>query len=79
MAAFSVLYARMARMAGSEEIKVWVTENPKQYEAPAAPRALAAELLKRFDEARNIRLSEDSGRHRASAANGDYAGEPSAH
>lgn len=63
MAAFPVLYARMARMPASEEIKVWVTENPKQYEPPAEQRALAAELLKRFDEAKNIRLSEDGGRH----------------
>jgi hypothetical protein len=31
---------------------------------PAEQRALAAELLMRFDEARNIRLSENSGRHR---------------
>lgn len=64
MGSFSVLYARMARMPASEEIKVWVTEKPKRYEVPAEQRALAAELLKRFDEARNIRLSEDSGRHR---------------
>jgi hypothetical protein len=53
----------MARMPAAEEIKVWVTENPKQYEAPAGQRALATELLKRFDEAKNIRLSEDGGRH----------------
>ena len=64
MGAFPVLYARMARMPAPEEIKVWVTENPKQYEAPAEQRALAAELLKRFDEARDIRLSENGGRHR---------------
>lgn len=63
MGAFAVLYARMARMPVSEEIKVWVTENPKQYEVSAEPRALASELLKRFDEARDIRLAEDSRRH----------------
>ena len=64
MAAFPVLSARLARRPASGEIKVWVTENPKQYEAPAEQRELAAELVKRFDEAKNIRLSEDSGRHR---------------
>ena len=64
MAAFPVLYARMARRPAAGEIQVWVTENPKQYEAPAAQRAMAAELLKRFKEAGNIRISEDSGRHR---------------
>jgi hypothetical protein len=63
MAAFPVLYARMARMPASEQIKVWVTENPKQYEPPAGQRALAAELLKRFDEGKNIRLSENAGHH----------------
>jgi hypothetical protein len=65
MAAFPVLYARMARMPAAEEIKVWVTENPKQYEAPPEQRALAAELLQRFAEAKDIRLSEDAGRHDA--------------
>jgi hypothetical protein len=64
LGAFPVLYGRMARMPATEEIKVWVTENPKQYETPAAPRQLATELLQRFDEARNIRLAEDGGRHR---------------
>lgn len=63
MAGFPVLYARMARLKPPEEIQVWVTENPKQYEVPAEQRALAAELLKRFEEARDLRLSEDSGRH----------------
>ena len=58
-----MLYAKMARMPASEEIKVWVTENPKRYEPPAEQRAMAAELVKRFEEARNIRLSEDHGRH----------------
>jgi hypothetical protein len=63
MGAFPVLYARMARMPSSGEIQVWVTENPKQYEPPAEQRELAAELLKRFGEAKDIRLSEDGGRH----------------
>ena len=63
MAAFPVLYGRMARMPADDEIKVWVTENPKQYEAPAEQRALAADLVQRFNEAKNIRISEDGGRH----------------
>ncbi len=63
MGAFSVLYARMERMPGSEQIKVWVTAHPEQHKTAAEQRELAADLLKRFDEAKDIRLSEDMGRH----------------
>jgi hypothetical protein len=63
MGAFSVLYARMERMPASEGIKVWVTAHPEQHKTAAEQRELAAELLKRFAEAKDIRLSEDGGRH----------------
>jgi hypothetical protein len=63
MGAFSVLYARMERMPASEGIKVWVTAHPEQHKTAAEQRELAAELLKRFAEAKDIRLSEDMGRH----------------
>ena len=78
MAAFPVLYARMTRMPASEEIKVWVTENPKQYEPPTGQRALATKLLQRFKEARNIRLSEDRGRHDAVLARWEALANPPA-
>ncbi len=63
MAAFPMLCARLARMPEWDEIKVWVTDHPRQYEVPAGQRALAAELLSRFNEARDIRLSEGGDRH----------------
>ncbi|HOE61137.1 MAG TPA: DUF4838 domain-containing protein [Kiritimatiellia bacterium] len=63
MGAFSVLYARLSRLPASEQKTVWVTSNPQQYAVPAEYRALATELLKRFDEARNIRLAESLERH----------------
>ncbi len=58
MGAFPVLFARLARLPPFEEKKVWVTSNPQQYDVPSEYRALAAELLARFNEAKNIRLSE---------------------
>ena len=58
MGAIPVLNTRLARLPQQEEIKVWVTEDPKRYEASADARALAAELIARFAEAKNIRISE---------------------
>jgi hypothetical protein len=55
-----VLNARLLRQPHSDEIKVWVTADPKRYEAPAETRGLAAELLARFAEAKNIRISESA-------------------
>ncbi len=63
MGAFPVLFARLARLPPFEEKKVWVTSNPQQYDVPAEHRALATELLKRFSEAKNIRLSESHEAH----------------
>ena len=63
MGAFSVLYGKMARAPASEEIKVWVTENPQQYAVSADQRTRAAELLSRFDEAKDIRISEGAEYH----------------
>jgi hypothetical protein len=68
MAGFPVLYARMMRMPDASAISVWVTENPRQFELLPEQRSLAVELLNRFDEAKNICLSEDGGRHRETLA-----------
>jgi hypothetical protein len=65
MGAIPVLYARLMRMPATDAIKVWVTENPKQYDVPPEHRALAAELLARFAEARDIRISESGEHHQA--------------
>ncbi len=58
MGAVPALHARLARMATSEEIKVWVTREPARYGPPPEQQKLAAALVARFDEAKNIRLSE---------------------
>ena len=63
MGAIPVLYARLTRMPASDEIKVWVTENPKQYDVPREQRDLAADLLARFAEAKDIRISEGQEYH----------------
>ena len=60
MGAIPVLNTRLARLPQHEEIKVWVTEDPNRYEASAEVRALAAELVARFAEAKNIRISESA-------------------
>jgi hypothetical protein len=63
MGAFPVLFARWARLPPFEEKKVWVTSNPNLYDVPAEHRALATDLLARFTEAKNIRLSEGQESH----------------
>jgi len=63
MGAIPTLFARLERLPAFDEIKVWVTSDPQQYAVPAEHRTLAAELLKRFNEAKNIRISESADRH----------------
>ena len=63
MGAIPVLYVRLLRLAPMDDIKVWVTQNPKQYDVPPARRTLAADLLTRFHEAKNIRISESAESH----------------
>ena len=63
MGAIPVLYARMARLPRQEEIKVWAAENPKPYDVTPDSRALATDLLARFSEAKNIRISEGEEHH----------------
>ena len=58
MGAVPVLNARLLRQPQQDEIKVWVTGDPARYGIPSETRALAAELLTRFAEAKDIRLSE---------------------
>jgi hypothetical protein len=62
MGGMPVLNARLLRQPRQDEIKVWVTADPSRYAIPADTRGLAAELLARFAEAKNIRISE-SGEH----------------
>ncbi len=76
MGAFPVLFARLARLPPFEEKKVWVTSNPQQYDMPAEHRALATELLKRFSEAKNIRLSESHEAHENMLAKWRYLAGP---
>ncbi|MDD4018773.1 MAG: DUF4838 domain-containing protein [Kiritimatiellae bacterium] len=63
MGAIPVLFAQLSRLPPFEEKKVWVTADPQRYDVPAAHRALASELLARFREAKNIRLSEGQDSH----------------
>jgi hypothetical protein len=63
MGAFSVFNARLARTPQQEEISVWATLDPARYAPSAETRSLAVELLARFDEAKDIRLSESAERH----------------
>ncbi|QQL44163.1 DUF4838 domain-containing protein [Sulfuriroseicoccus oceanibius] len=58
MGALPVLYTQLMRMPNPDQIKIWVTEAPQLYQAPATRHALATEVLKRMDEAGDIRLSE---------------------
>ena len=78
MGAIPVLYARMARLPQEEEIKVWVAENPKPYDVTPECRALAADLLARFKEAKNIRLSEGEERHQQTLSHWETLAKPSA-
>jgi hypothetical protein len=63
MAAIPALFARWARLPPLEEKEVWVTLHPERHDVPAEHRDLARELLARFNEAKNIRLSENYEHH----------------
>ncbi len=63
MGAVPVLAARLARLPTHEPKKVWVTSDPMQHAVPAEHRRLAKELLTRFGEAKNKRLSEGAESH----------------
>lgn len=63
MGAIPLLHTRLTRMAKQETIKVWVTRHPDSFLPAPEVRAVAAELVARLDEAKNIRLSESSERH----------------
>jgi hypothetical protein len=68
MGAIPVLYAQLMRMPARDEIKVWVTQNPRQYDVPPERRARAADLLARFQEAKDIRISESHEHHQNTLA-----------
>lgn len=63
MGAIPVLYARLARLPAFVEQLEWTREGLRASNVPAEHRALAADLLSRFREAKNIRISESSERH----------------
>ena len=64
MGAIPVRYAHLERQASNiAPISVWLTRNPKQYDMPDHLKAETRELLARFKEAGNIRLSERPERH----------------
>ena len=63
LGALPVLNARLLRRPLQDEIKVWVTEHPERHVADPETRALAAELLARCKEAKNVRLSESTEGH----------------
>ncbi|MBN2507268.1 MAG: DUF4838 domain-containing protein [Verrucomicrobia bacterium] len=68
MGAIPVLYARLMRLPATDPIKLWVTRNPRQYDPPPERGMLAAELLARFREARDIRISESHDHHQNTLA-----------
>jgi hypothetical protein len=78
MGAIPVLYARLARLPRYEEKKVWVTKNPQHYDVPTEYRELATQLLARFSEAKNIRISEDASHHDATLAYWTFLTKPAA-
>ncbi|MDA3925439.1 MAG: DUF4838 domain-containing protein [Kiritimatiellae bacterium] len=64
MGAIPVRYAHLERQTPNvAPITVWLTRNPKQYDVPDNLKAEARELLARFKEAGDIRLSESMERH----------------
>ncbi|MEI7912024.1 MAG: DUF4838 domain-containing protein [Verrucomicrobiota bacterium] len=63
MGAIPVLYARLARLRPFEAKTVWVTTNPHLYDVPPEQQRLAADLLARFGEAKDIRISESVEAH----------------
>ena len=64
MSTIPVDFALLARKFGSAEIKVWCMENPRKRLNPLE-RGLAQNLLNWFNEAKDIRLSEDPPHHDA--------------
>ncbi|MDD4871892.1 MAG: DUF4838 domain-containing protein, partial [Kiritimatiellae bacterium] len=63
MGSLPVLFAHLERLPPFDEIKVWVTKDPQHYGVPQEHRNIATEILARFNEAKNIRISEGSERH----------------
>jgi len=68
MGGIPVLFARLSRAPRQEAVKVWVTAEPGRYAVSPETRGLAAELLARFAEAKDIRISESEEHHDATLA-----------
>ncbi len=76
MGAIPVLYTRLARLPPFEEKKVWVTENPLAFGVPHEYRTLASNLLARFSEAKDIRISESAEHHEKTLARWAFLAKP---
>ena len=63
MGAIPVLHARVERLPNPEQIKVWLTREPKRFALPKTERALVNDLLGRLREAGNVRISENEERN----------------
>ncbi len=63
MGAIPTLHAWLARNAKHDEIAIWVTRNVERFIPPPEQQAVAATLVSRFEEAKDIRLSEGQARH----------------
>ena len=79
MGAIPVLYARLAHWRPVEAKTVWVTANPHLYDVPPEPQHLAAALLARFHEAKDIRISENAEAHDKILADWALLAQPAAH
>ena len=69
MGAIPVLYARLTRLQPFEAKTVWVTANPQLYDVPPEQQRLAASLLARFSEAKDISISESKEIHDKTLSN----------
>jgi len=76
MGALPVLYARLGRLPAFVPKTVWVSANPQLYDVPAGQRSLATMLLDRFNEAKDIRISESAERHENTLAEWAWLAKP---
>ena len=63
MSAIPALHAWLVRNAKHDAIAVWVTRNVEDFVPPAQQLEVAATLVSRYEEAKNIRLAEGQEAH----------------
>ncbi|MDD2598229.1 MAG: DUF4838 domain-containing protein [Kiritimatiellae bacterium] len=63
MSAIPVLHAWLTRNAKHDAIVVWAARNVERFVPPAAQQTIASALVSRFEEAKDIRLSEGMPTH----------------